>query len=89
MLSINSRGPDVMNFSDLQVFFKVKDMPRNIHVILITVVGINLKKNKATLDSLNLIHLLSSMNFSKTYIQNPVQFFQRCKKIVIKAETPV
>lgn len=25
-------------------FFKVKDMPRNIHVILITVVGINLKK---------------------------------------------
>lgn len=44
VLSINSRGPDVMNFSDLQVFFKVKDMPRNIHVILITVVGINLKK---------------------------------------------
>lgn len=32
-----------MNFSDLQVFFKVKDMPRNIHVILINVVGINLK----------------------------------------------
>lgn len=25
-----------MNFSDLQVFFKVKDMPRNIHVILIS-----------------------------------------------------
>lgn len=36
VLSINSRGPDVMNFSDLQVFFKVKDMPRNIHVILIS-----------------------------------------------------
>lgn len=75
-----------MNFSDLQVFLKVKDMPRNIHVILISWL---FKKNKATLDSLNLIHLLSSMNFSKTYIQNPVQFFQRCKKIVIKAETPV
>lgn len=88
MLSINSRGPDVMNFSDLQVFFKVKDMPRNIHVILISWYKFK-KKNKATLDSLNLIHLLSSMNFSKTYIQNPVQFFQRCKKIVIKAETPV
>lgn len=33
-----------MNFSDLQVLLKVKDMPRNIHVILITVVDINLKK---------------------------------------------